>query len=159
MRAWLSGWFYGLQPRERWIVATAALLFVIIIGWRLVLSPLRAEIARLQTSVDTKQQLLIDVRRVEADRPSTVPDGLIGLDQPLVQLIPNTAKTYGLAEPRARGNGPSGVDVTLQNASFDAVAVWLVALHDQYGVDVETASFTPTREPGIVNASVLLRRP
>ena len=20
MKAWLSGWFYGLQPRERWIV-------------------------------------------------------------------------------------------------------------------------------------------
>ena len=41
----------------------------------------------------------------------------------------------------------------------DAIAEWLVALHDSYGVDVETASITPTREPGFVNATFLLRRP
>jgi type II secretory pathway component PulM len=48
--------------------------------------------------------------------------------------------------------------VTWQNASFDAIVAWLVALHDSYGVDVETASITPTREPGFVNATLLLRR-
>ena len=158
MRARFLGWYYGLQPRERWIVAIGALLFVVIVGWGLVLKPLRAEIARLQTSVDAKQRLLVDVARVEAERPSTVADGRQGNDQPLVQLVPRTAETYGLKEPRTRTNGPSGVDVTLQNASFDAIAVWLVALHDMYGVDVETATFTPAREPGFVNGSLLLHR-
>jgi type II secretory pathway component PulM len=37
--------------------------------------------------------------------------------------------------------------------------VWLVALHDKDGVDVETASFSPAREPGLVNGNLLLRRP
>jgi hypothetical protein len=27
-----------------------------------------------------------------------------------------------------------------------------------YGIEVETASLTPTREPGLVNANLLLRR-
>ena len=66
--------------------------------------------------------------------------------------------SHGLISPRARANGGNGIDVTLQNASFDAVMEWLVALHDNYGIDVETASLIPAREPGIVNGSLLLRR-
>ena len=158
MKAWLSGWFYGLQPRERWIVAVGALLFVVIIGWGFVLKPLNAEVARLQESVGTKQRLLVEVARVESERPPTVVDNQQNRNQPLVNFVPDSATRYGLETPRGRTNGPSGVDITLQNASFDAVLVWLVALHDMYGVDVETATFTPAREPGFVNGSLLLKR-
>ena len=158
MKAWLSGWFYGLQPRERWIVATGAVLFVVIVGWGLVVSPLRAETARLQTSVDRNQRLLIEVSRMQGDQPSIPVGDQTGRDQPLSYLVDNTVGTYGLERPRTRANGPSGVDVTFQNASFDAIVAWLAVLHDSYGVDVETASLTPAREPGFVNASLLLRR-
>ena len=48
--------------------------------------------------------------------------------------------------------------MTFQGASFDALAAWLVALHGTYGVDVETASFSSAREPGLVNGQLLLRR-
>jgi type II secretory pathway component PulM len=48
--------------------------------------------------------------------------------------------------------------VTLQNVSFDSITAWLVTLHDTYGVDVQSASFSPAREPGIVNGQVSLRR-
>jgi general secretion pathway protein M len=158
MKAWLSGWFYGLQPRERWIVAVGAVLVVVIIGWGFVLKPLNAEVARLQDSVDMKQRLLIDVARVESERPAPVVDNQQNRNQPLVNFVPGTATAYGLETPRARSNGGSGIDITLQNASFDAVLAWLVALHDMYGVDVETATFTPAREPGFVNGSLLLKR-
>jgi type II secretory pathway component PulM len=46
----------------------------------------------------------------------------------------------------------------LQGASFDAVVAWLVALHDTYGIDVETTSFSSAREPGLVNGQVSLHR-
>jgi type II secretory pathway component PulM len=157
MKAWLSGWFYGLQPRERWIVSSGAAAAVLIGVWWFVMS-VRADIVRLQTSVETKQQLLIDVSRVQGARPSDSGDDLQGRDQPLYLLVSNTAGTYGLDEPRTRANGPSGVDVTFQNASFDAILAWLIALHGSYGVDVETATLAPTREPGFVNATLLLRR-
>jgi general secretion pathway protein M len=154
----MKAWFYGLQPRERWIVAIGAAAAVLIVVWGFVISPMRAEIARLQTSVDTKQRLLVDVTRVQGAQPATPVGAQQGRDQPLYLLVSNTAGTYGLKEPRTRANGPSGVDVTLQNASFDAIVAWLVALHDSYGVDVETASLAPAREPGFVNATLLLRR-
>jgi type II secretory pathway component PulM len=157
MKAWIFEWFYGLQARERWIVAIgAAAALLIVVWWSL--ASLRADIALLQSSVDSKQRLLIDVSRLQSQKPSNSVDGQQDRDQPLYLLVSNTATTYGLEPPRTRANGPSGVDVTLQNASFDAILAWLVALHDSYGVDVETASLARAREPGLVNGTLLLRR-
>lgn len=153
----MKAWFFGLQPRERWIVAIGGAVGVVIIAWGFVVAPLRADAARLRTSVDAKQRLLVDVARIEGEQPSLVrrPDGA---QQTLAVLIESTAVSHGLNPPRTRANGPSGVDVTIQSASFDALAAWLVVLHSTYGVDVETASFTSAREPGLVNGQLLLRR-
>jgi general secretion pathway protein M len=158
MKAWLSSWFYGLQPRERLIVTAGAAAAVLIVVWGLVVSPLRAEAARLQASVDRNQRLLVDVVRIQGEQPSIPVGDQSARDQPLPYLVSDTVGKYGLEAPRTRANGPSGVDVTWQNASFDAIVAWLAALHDSYGVDVETASITPAREPGFVNATLLLRR-
>jgi type II secretory pathway component PulM len=154
----MKAWFYGLAVRERWIVGVGAAIAVAIILWGFVVRPLRAEVTTLRAAVDTKQRLLIDVTRAEAARPGNVVTGCQGSDQTLFIIISNTAGSYGLGQPRARANGPSGVDVTLQGASFDALASWLVALHDNYCVDVETASFSSGRQAGLVNGQVTLHR-
>jgi type II secretory pathway component PulM len=158
MKAWIKEWFYGLQPRERWILAGGALAFVVIVLWGFILRPLNAEMARLETAVDAKQRLLIDVARIEGEQPSSVASNRQGAGQTLAVLVENTAVSHGLNPPRTRANGPSGVDVTIQSASFDALMAWLAVLHGTYGVDVETASFTTAREPGLVNGQLLLRR-
>jgi type II secretory pathway component PulM len=155
----MKTWFFGLQPRERWMVAIGAAAAVIIIVWGFVVVPLRAEGARLRASVDAKQRLLVDVARIEAERPSSAVGNRQGADQTLQLLVETTARSHGLNPPRTRANGPSGVDVTIQSAPFDSLAAWLVALQSTYGVDVETASFTSAREPGVVNGQLLLRRP
>ena len=96
--------------------------------------------------------------RVEATQAPGVTSNPETNNQPLYLLVSNTAPAHGLEQPRTRMNGPNGVDVTVQNASFDALMSWLVALHDMYGVDVETVSITNAREPGLVNGNLLLRR-
>jgi len=112
----------------------------------------------LRTSVETKQRLLVEVAEVELRQPGGVVSNREGVDQTLVVIVSNTAATYGLGEPRTRQNGPSGIDVTLQGVAFDSLAAWLVALHDGYGIDVETASFSSAREPGLVNGQISLHR-
>jgi general secretion pathway protein M len=154
----MKAWFYGLQPRERWMVTIGAVAALVIIVWGFIVSPLRAESARLRTSVDTKQRLLIDVSRIEAQQPSTDATGPQGAQQTLMSLVNDTTASLGLNPPRTRANGPSGVDVTIQGASFDSLVAWLVVLHGTYGVDVESASFSAGREPGLVNGQLSLRR-
>jgi general secretion pathway protein M len=154
----MKAWFFGLQPRERLIVAIGAAAAVLIVVWGFVVSPLRAESTNLRTSVDTKQRLLIDVQRIEAQQPSTAVVNRQGQEQTLAVIVDNTARSHGLNPSRTRANGPSGVDVSIQDASFDALAAWIIVLDGTYGVDVETASFTDAREAGLVNVTLLLRR-
>jgi general secretion pathway protein M len=154
----MKAWFYGLQPRERWIVAIGAAVAVLIILFGFIVRPLRAELAALRTSVDVKERLLVDVARIEGQQPASIASNRQGGQQTLMVIIDTTASSHGLSPPRARANGPSGVDVSFQGESFDAVVAWLLVLHGTYGVDVETASFSPGREPGLVNGQLLLRR-
>lgn len=154
----MKEWFYGLQPRERWMVMIGAAAALVIIVWGFVVRPVRAEMSTLRTSVDTKQRLLIELARIEGEQPSTVTSNREGTGQTLMGIVDNTARGHGLNPPRTRANGPSGVDVSIQDASFDALVAWLLELHDRYGVDVETASFSGAREPGIVNGQLSLRR-
>jgi len=154
----MKAWFFGLEPRERWILGVGAATGVVIVLWWLVLQPLMAEAELLRTSVETKQRLLVEVAEVEGSQPGSVVGRLQGGDQTLVVIVSNTAASHGLGAPRTRQNGPSGIDVTLQGVRFDALAGWLVALHDNYGIDVDTASFSSAREPGLVNGQLSLHR-
>jgi general secretion pathway protein M len=154
----MKAWFFSLQPRERWIVIGGVAAATIIVLWGLVLKPLGDRAADLRTSVESKQRLLAEVMRVEAAQPGANVDNLRGTGQPLFVVIDDTAKAHGLGSPATRQNGPSGIDVTLQGASFDSLVAWLVTLRATYGVDVETASFISAREPGLVNGQVSLRR-
>lgn len=154
----MKAWFYGLALRERWIVVIGAVAAVIIVVWGFILAPLGNEIERLRSSVDTKQRLLIDVGRVEGQNPSSVVTNRQGSNQTLMVIVGNTTSAHGFAPTRTTANGPSGVNVSIQNVAFDAVATWLVTLHDTYGIDVESASLSSAREPGLVNGQLTLRR-
>jgi general secretion pathway protein M len=154
----MKAWFFGLQQRERAIVVVGAVVAAIIVLWGGVLKPLGDRTAELRASVESKQRLLAEVMRVEAAQPGANVDNLRGTGQPLFVVIDDTAQAHGLGSPPTRQNGPSGIDVTLQGASFDSLVAWLVTLRATYGVDVETASFNSAREPGLVNGQVSLRR-
>lgn len=153
----MKAWFFGLQPRERMLVAFGAVAAVVILLWGLMMT-LRTDSANLRTSVETKQRLLVEVARLESSQPQAIVANRQGADQTLVVIVSNTAASYGLGQPRTRANGPSGIDVTLQGVPFESLIAWLLALHDTYGVDVETASFSSARDPGLVNGQVSLRR-
>jgi len=153
----MKAWFFGLAVRERWLVAIGAGAAAVIVLWGFILTPLNDEIARLRTSVDAKQRLLIDVARIEGQNPSAVVTNRQGSNQTLMVIVNNTAGSHGLSL-RATANGPSGVNVSVQNAPFDALAAWIVTLDGTYGIDVEAASFIPAREPGLVTGQLTLRR-
>lgn len=154
----MRAWFDSLQPRERWIVLGGAAAALVIILWAGVLRPLGTGAETLRAAVDTKQRLLIDLARLEATQSPTRSNGVQGADQTLVVIVDNTAQSHGLTLSRTRPNGPNGIDVTFQGASFDVLVAWLVTLHDSYAVDVESASLSSARVQGLVNGQLSLHR-
>jgi len=154
----MKDWFATLQPRERWIVIAGAAAAVVIVLWSFVLTPLGNSADAMRDAVVGKQRLLVDLARLEGAGPAGSAAAVQGADQTLVVIINSTAQQHGLTLPRTRPNGPSGIDVTFQSASFDALVEWLVALQSTYAVQVESASFSSAREEGRVNGQLSLRR-
>jgi general secretion pathway protein M len=156
----MKAWFYGLQPRERWILGVGLVATVLIVFWAFVLKPLQRQSQSLQTAVESKQRLLVDLAQLEGAQTPLSPggSGVQGREQTLVVVIDTTAQQHGIALSRTRPNGPSGIDVTFQGASFDVLVAWLMTLHGTYAVDVESASFTSARIQGLVNGQLSLQR-
>jgi general secretion pathway protein M len=151
----MKDWFANLAPRERAIFLGGAVIVVLVVVWYGVLRPLQTRSEILRASVLSKQRLLVNLARIDGQPVQTAN---AGSNQTLVVLVGNTAKEHGVELTRQRPDGPDGIQVTFGNASFDTLVEWLVALETQYAVSVESASFTGTRQQGIVNGQLLLRR-
>jgi type II secretory pathway component PulM len=152
----MTDWFASLQPREKLILAVGVVAAVVIVLFGGV-QKLGTSSSTLMTSVESKQRLLVDLSRLDSAAGTPV-STREGADQTLVVIISDTAATHGLTFPRTRPNGPNGIDVTFQQASFDALVAWLVALHDNYGIEVDSASFSAGRSEGLVNGQLSLQR-
>lgn len=154
----MKAWFESLQPRERSILLLGAAAAAAIVLWGFVLSPLRSGGAELRAAVAAKERLLIDVRRVEGLQPEGSGAQPTAGNQSILALVDSTRQSHGLDFARTRPNGPNAIDVTFQNASFDALLDWLIAIESNHGVVVESASFSSTRDRGLVSGQISLRR-
>ena len=122
----MKDWFANLQPRERLIVGGGGAVTLLVVLWLAVVSPLLNGSAELRASVERKQRLLFDLGRVAGLQQTRNPSPANGAQQTLYVLVDSTAKEHGLQVPRTRQEGPDGVNVSLQNASFDSLADWLI---------------------------------
>lgn len=154
----MKEWFLSREPRERVILAVAAAIAVVLIGWRFVLLPLSNGVERLDSAVDAQSRLLVDAQSAAAVAPADAP--LPQAEQTLVVLVERTARAHGVwsAMSRTRPDGDTGIDVGFQAAAFDALLAWLVTLESEHGVSVESATITAANEPGVVRGQVFLRR-
>jgi general secretion pathway protein M len=156
MRRWLE----SLEPRERVMLAAGGVAAAIIVAWTLIWSPLSNRAAELGETVAQKQRMLASLQRARALEMPDVPGVDASLRQSLVLLIDQTHKGYGLTGTLVRNqpDGQDGIRVTFEDAGFDALIAWLGTLQSSYAVSVESATLDGGRSPGIVNATLVLRR-
>jgi type II secretory pathway component PulM len=150
----MRAWFANLQARERLILLGGALGLVLIGLWFAMLE-MSSGTEVLRDAVAQKQRMLIAMQPFEGQVPQNAQQGA---GQTLVVLVSNTAQQHNLALTRTRPDGPDGIQVTFGNVSFDTLVGWLVALEKEHSVAVESATFTSTRQRGVVNGQLLLRR-
>jgi len=152
----MRAWFDSLQARERLILIGGAILAVLIILWIGVLTPLRTRSETLRDSIAQKQRQLVDLARVGPEPAHAAGPG--GAAQTLVVVIDASAREHGVALKTRRPDGPDGIQVAFANVAFDTLLDWLVAIEKQNSIAVESASVTTTKQRGIVNGQLVLRR-
>ncbi len=156
----MKDWFMSREPRERIMLVVGVLAAAVIVFYGLIFRPLVRGSAELHASVAQKSSLLVDVQRAGALAPASARGPARSAADSMVVLVDKTSRQHGLASAftHTRPDGQDAINVTFQNASFDALVAWLLALKSEYGVDVESASFNGTDSVGLVSGQVLLKR-
>lgn len=161
----MKNWFTTLEAREQVFVMAAVVFIVFAIGWLGIWTPLdtnhRAAVERVETwrqSVSALRPMRGQIQAAANSAPINT-----GQDQSLVVIVDNSLRQRGLynslqrSQPTPAGNG---IRVEFESAAFDDLMLWLGDLHRQYGLQVESGSFSIAsgESPGRVNSSVTLER-
>ncbi len=158
----MKDWYLGLEPRERLVVAVGAVVVALLLVWGLVLSPIYGASASAAQRVDDKRATLAFLRDAAAElagAPALASRGPDMSGQSLVVVVDRSARAAGLGAALTRNQpvGEDGIRVRMENAAFDALAVWLGTLSTSAGLAIEAASFERTPDEGRVNATLTLR--
>ena len=155
----LAARLQSLSPRDRRMLlvggAIAAILFVLA-----VILPLDHNVSSLHDQVTRKQADLVWMRSAAPEIAAAGPVRS-NSGESLIVIVDQSARESGLGGALA-GSQPSGVgnlSVQLEKAPFDALVGWLARLSQQNGVQIESATIDSAGEPGLVDASLVLKSP
>lgn len=161
----MKHWFMSLEARERLFVSSAAVVILFAVAWLGLWVPLDTGHKAAAERVDTWKQSLAALRPMRGQVQATASGQPVnaGQNQSLVVIVDSSLRQRGLtnslqrSQPTPAGNG---IRVEFENAAFDDLMLWLGDLHRQYGLLVESGSFSvaPGENPGRVNSSVTLQR-
>lgn len=160
----LKNWFFGLQPRERWIVGVGGVLAAIIIVYMFALAPFYSAVNARAERVAQKQADLAWMRSVAGDvmalSRDAAPVAAASTGESLVVVVDRAARECGLGSALTgqTPNGANGIRVRLERAEFNKLVLCLASLQQAHAVSIESATIDRTSEPGLVNASLVLNR-
>lgn len=156
----MKTWFLGLAPRERLLVGGAAVVFVLLLAYLLVVEPLQQRRAVLERGVVAQRELLawMHTAVVPLRGDTTAPSSSRG--QSLFAVVDRSARATVLAGAlqRVQPEGQGNVRVWFNDAPFDDLVRWIATLQRDHGITVNTLSIERTDTAGLVSARLTLER-
>ena len=151
----LREWHASLGERDRQIlhvgIAIAALLLLVGLSWKLgrVVDAAEARVAQKREDLAWIESVMPQIQAMPAARAGE--SLAIAIDR--MSREGGLSEALGGVEPASEG----ALRVRFTGASFDAIALLLARLQQERGVVTETASVAATGEPGLVDATLVLR--
>jgi len=161
----MKDWFESLAPRERVLVATAAVMIVVAAFWFGIWTPLDSGQRSLATQVDTWKLSLAELRplkgQLQANSGGRTANN--SPDQSLIVIVDTSLRRRNLNNALQRSQptpANDGIRIEFENVAFDDLMLWLGDVHAQYGLQVQSGNFSVTtgNNPGRVNSSLVLQR-
>jgi general secretion pathway protein M len=160
----IRNWYHGLQQRERQLVLAASvvvittLLYLVI--WEPIHKGLGEQTEKHQTQVDILEWMQTAATEVRALKATGAAKRRTSSTQPVTLVVEQSAATAGL-KPYVRkleSTSDKGARITIDEASFDQILLWLNTLQVQHGISVSSANFDRVDKPGAVNVRMTLSR-
>lgn len=138
----MSTWWKTMAPRERLLIAVAAVLTVVVVGWQFVLVPTltaRAEasvrLADADRTLSRIQENYILKRAQGAAAPTDGRPTSSSIEDFRASIIQAAGET-GLEIARLQGNDPSNVRIIFDGADPRLVFLWLEKIQANYSGQV-----------------------
>ena len=161
----MKRWFTSLAAREQVFIVAAVVTIAFAIAWFAIWVPLNTGHRAVAERVENWQQSLAALRPMKGQVQAAAAGGpaVTGSDLSLVVIVDNSLRQRGLYDSLQRSQpttSGTGIRVDFENAAFDDLVLWLGDLHRQFGLEVESGSFSvaSSESPGRVNSSVTLQR-
>ena len=148
----MMGWFTNLSLRERVMIAGAAPLVVLLIAWQFVWQPLQTHRAALAEEI-AAYRLITQAALVRAADPAPALAPLPVV--PIATRVTQSADSAGL-QLRRLAPESDGLRVTLEDAGFAAMVLWIADLEVAQRVRVAAIEVDRRPAPGVVSARILL---
>lgn len=159
----MKQWFLSLAPRERVLVASAAVFAICALYYAVVWQPLHAGAAEFEQRIQRQRSLAVHVATMgaQADQLRAQSHGNFrGENKSLLAIINGTSRTAGLGDAiqRIQPNGRDEATVTIEGAGFGSLIRWLRQLQQKYGVTVSALHVGRGENKGRVEARMTLER-
>jgi general secretion pathway protein M len=159
----LKQWYASLQPRERLMVAAAAILLVVTLFYVSVWEPLHQGLDSAQheyqgnlKNLQWMQGAAAEVRALKASGSKVRSASNQPVTMVVEQVASNSAIKPNLTKLESANN--DGAHVVLDGASFDQMLIWLNTLEQNHGISVSSGNIERSIKPGTVNARLSLNK-
>jgi len=153
----IKNWFNELDERDQKITLVGAVLFVVVMLYLFLLSPMNNAVAELRVSVASKQKsvdymkqqvpLFLGNKGSSTGAKSTLP---------LSSVVNSSTQKYSLPVSRRDSKSPNEMQVWFDNVPFDSFLKWVSELKTRYGVTVASVNVRSQDRNGITSINVKL---
>ena len=161
----MKDWLQSLDPREQIMVLTAVVFVVFAIAWFAIWKPLDTGQQSAALRVEDWKTSIAALRPMKSQLQAQGGNQAApaGQNQSMVVIIDNTLRQRGLYDSLQRSQptpGSDGIRVEFENAAFDDLMLWLGDVNREYGLLVQSSSFSAVSDEGQgrVNATMTLER-
>src|SRR6204780_3893761 len=150
-------YYAKLSAREQRIALIGGIAALLLLILAIVL-PLQRHVGTVEQRVERKRDDLLWLRSMAPQLVGLRTSGPPPLRESLVVVIDRTARQSGLerALVGSQPSGDGGLNVRLEQTSFDGLMAWLSQLRENFGVRVESAVVEAGNAAGTANASLVL---
>ena len=160
----LKQWFNALPQKERWMVSGTGLLILVTLFYLVIWEPVHINLRAEQQKQHAQEEILLWMQQAAgevkvlhtAGGRNTIRDK----NKPITLVIDQTINNAGL-KPSVNKieSSKNGARVTLNDASFNQILVWLNTLATHNGIQVVSTNIERSSKPGRVNARLSFERP
>jgi len=159
----IKQWFNSLPSKEQWMVSGTGALIVITLFYLIVWEPIHVDLNTEQQKKQSQQEVLTWMQNASVEVKSLRSSGGVTIrdkNKPATLVIEQTIMNAGLkpSVKKIESSGKNGARVTLNDAPFNQIMVWLNTLAKHNGILVVSANIERSDKTGKANARLTLER-